>query len=86
MEVKVSKEIHDRATLEVLVPPKVGLPRKFCHKSINPLCHCSTSCSCCSEMIKSSFKEESLLNVATMKIPLNWFTCLYAYILLSLLS
>lgn len=27
-EVKVSKEIYDRATLEVLVQPKVGLPSK----------------------------------------------------------
>lgn len=25
-EVKVSKEIYDRATLEVLIQPKVGLP------------------------------------------------------------
>lgn len=28
-EVKVSKEIYDRATLEVLIQPKVGLPSKF---------------------------------------------------------
>lgn len=28
-EVKVSKEIYDRATLEVLVQPKVGLPSKL---------------------------------------------------------
>lgn len=28
-EVKVSKEIYDRATLEVLVQPKVGLPSEF---------------------------------------------------------
>lgn len=27
-EVKVSKEIYDRATLEVLIQPKVGLPSK----------------------------------------------------------
>lgn len=27
-EVKVSKEIYDRATLEVLIQPKVGLPCK----------------------------------------------------------
>lgn len=27
-EVKVSKEIYDRATLEVLIQPKVGLPGK----------------------------------------------------------
>lgn len=28
-EVKVNKEIYDRATLEVLVQPKVGLPSEF---------------------------------------------------------
>lgn len=28
-EVKVSKEIYDRATVEVLIQPKVGLPSKF---------------------------------------------------------
>lgn len=28
-EVKVNKEIYDRATLEVLVQPKVGLPGEF---------------------------------------------------------
>lgn len=27
-EVKVSKEIYDRATLEVIIQPKVGLPSK----------------------------------------------------------
>lgn len=27
-EVKVSKEIYDRATLDVLIQPKVGLPSK----------------------------------------------------------
>lgn len=34
-EVKVNKEIYDRATLEVLVQPKVGLPSEFFFRGKN---------------------------------------------------
>lgn len=36
-EVKVSKEIYDRATLEVLIQPKVGLPSNYPNKQNNLL-------------------------------------------------